>query len=158
MGENLAIMLSIARHRLYMAKKQAEIHEGKIKGFTQFVSETYGIERSELWAKLCLQFPSLKDPKNCANCGRRMVINVYQADLHTGLLLYKMAQEVREMMRKGKSFTEANLVHVPSLVHTRGATEATTKGVAIAQYLNYVHQPESKTRSGYYVITKSALT
>lgn len=96
---------------------------------------------------------ALKDKEHCPNCAAGMIQNVYTADLHTGLLLYKAAQEVQLAVKKGKPFTEANLVHVPTLVHSQGATEATTKNVAISQYLNFMHQPDSKKRTGFYVIT-----
>jgi hypothetical protein len=103
-------------------------------------------------AQLALSLPTLKDKMKCPGCDRSMKITVYEADLHDALLILAMAREVRENIRKGIKFTEANKVHIPTLQ----ATNATIKRQTKCDYLGLVKQPENWRGSGYWLLTRWA--
>lgn len=51
----------------------------------------------------------------CVNCGANMLEQIFTFDCADALLLLEMGRVVHEARRSGKSFTEANKVHVPTL-------------------------------------------
>lgn len=131
-----------------------ETQQGRIGTLVHFICEQHGLDENYVRAQLVVNFPELKDKKHCPNCGAGMVIQKYTANLTNAILLLKCAEVVRDELRKGiKNFTESNLVHVPSLVHTKGATEAVTKSATQCSYLNFIKQPKDKKGSGFYVVT-----
>ena len=103
-------------------------------------------------ATLAVSLPALKDKTKCPGCDRSMKITVYEADLHDALLLLAMAREVRENIRKGIKFTEANKVHLPTLK----ATHATIKRNTKCDYLGLVKQPKNWRGTGYWLLTRWA--
>lgn len=105
-----------------------------------------------LWACLVHKVPELADRSKCGSCGRSMKIIVYEADLLDGLLIYAMAKQVRESLRKGIPFTEANKVHIPTLA----ASNATLKRQTKCDYLGFMKQQENWRGSGYWCLTSWA--
>lgn len=85
----------------------------------------------------------------CFNCDASMLEVIYEPSLFHGLLLIRMAEQVRDRQAEGKDFTAANHVHVPSLPTTDGIRHAVTQ----ASYLNLVAQPEKARNTGIWVIT-----
>lgn len=102
-----------------------------------------------LWATMKYNFPELKDPAQCGGCGRSMKISIYEADLHDALLILAMARVVRENLRKGIPFTDANKVHIPTLK----ATQATLKRQTKCDYLGLVKQPDNWKGTGFWLLT-----
>ena len=103
-------------------------------------------------AMLAVSLPMLKDKTKCPGCDRSMKITIYEADLHDALLILAMARDVRENIRKGIKFTEANKVHIPTL----HATQATLKRQTKCDYLGLIKQPDNWRGSGYWLLTRWA--
>lgn len=100
-------------------------------------------------AALALQVPQLRDRSKCVGCERSMKITAYEADLHDALLIYAMSQKVKENLRAGIDFTNANKVHIPTLE----ATQATLKRQTKCDYLGLIKQPENWRGSGFWLLT-----
>ena len=101
---------------------------------------------------LAVSVPQLRDKSKCVGCERSMKITVYEADLHDALLLLAMAKAVKENIRRGVKFTEANKVHLPTL----NATNATIKRNTKCDYLGLVKQPKNWRGTGYWLLTRWA--
>lgn len=86
----------------------------------------------------------------CFNCSAKMEIIEHTAGLFEALLLLRMAEQVRKNLEAGMPFTQANLIHIPTL----DTTDAIRHRVTIASYLNLVKQPEDAKNSGYWLITQ----
>lgn len=93
--------------------------------------------------------PGYADKGTCFNCGHHMKLAVYTPGIMDALLVLGMAQAVREEVANGTPFTEANLVHVPTL----HVSDATRHSVTRSSYLGLVAQTENKRGTGYWVIT-----
>jgi len=93
--------------------------------------------------------PELRDHSQCTGCGRSMKITVYEADLHDALLILAMARQVRQNVKMGMSFTEANKVHIPTLA----ASHTTLKRQTKCDYLGLVKQNENWKGTGYWCLT-----
>ncbi len=129
--------------------KKKEFHQGELKHFTAAIAQMFKLNVEQLRASLKATFPAIADPSRCPHCGASMEMKIYNADMHAGLLLFRMAKKVRENMAAGMSFTEANKVHVPTLE----TTDSVRHHVTIASYLNLVKQPEDWSGTGFWLIT-----
>lgn len=144
-------------------KKEIEYKPGNIKRLVESVAK-YAAEHPEkvleqvkagdfrelhVTIQTSGQFPGYGNRAECFNCGHHMKIAVYTAGVIEALLVLKMAQSVRDQIRKGVPFTEANRVHVPTLATSDGIRHAITR----ASYLGLVAQPPKTRNSGYWVIT-----
>jgi len=140
--------------------KPVEYQQGKVRSIVEYVAKVvlnnesiardvaagdYGL----LHSTISYNVPGYGAKDACVGCGRSMKITVYEADLQDGLLIYAMARAVREEMRKGIPFTEANKVHIPTLV----ASHATLKRQTKCDYLGLVKQQENWRGSGYWCLT-----
>lgn len=139
---------STSRVNENMAKNK-EYYKGNILGFTAFIAHAFKLDINLLRYQLQKQFPALADKSRCPHCNANMEMKVYTANLNVALLLLAMAAQVRENIRKGMSFTEANRVHVPTLA----VSDATRHAVTMASYVNLVKQPPQWAQSGHWVIT-----
>ena len=117
--------------------------------YVRKICDTFNLDYEYVKATLIATYPELKDRSVCANCSASMVVNEYKADILNAVLLLKCAEQVYKNMEAGKPFTEANLVHVPSLPTTDAVRRRSSQLAA----LNYLHQPKGKKRTGYYLIT-----
>lgn len=139
-------------------KHNHEYQATKIKPIIQIVAGLVGRNpelaknNDYLWTQVVTTIPALADTARCGGCERSMKITVYEADLHDALLILAMARQVREAIYKGKPFTEANKVHIPTLA----ATNATLKRQTKCDYLCLIKQPEAWRGSGYWVLTRWA--
>lgn len=103
-----------------------------------------------LWASLIKTVgPKLGDKSKCPGCLRSMKITIYEADLLDALLILAMARQVRENIKNGMTFTEANKVHLPTLQATQGILKRQTK----CDYLGLIKQNENWRGSGYWCLT-----
>lgn len=102
-----------------------------------------------LWAQIQASADEFKDPSKCEGCGRSMKVSIYEADLLDALLILKMAQSVRNAMKEGKTFTEANKVHIPTLGATQGILKRQTK----CDYLGLIKQNDNWRYTGYWCLT-----
>lgn len=109
-------------------------------------------DMDKLWAFVQMAAPELKDQSVCGGCGRSMKVSLYEADLHDALLILAMGRVVRQNVRNGMSFTEANKVHIPTLV----ATQATLKRQTKCDYLGLIKQNENWSGTGYWCLTRWA--
>lgn len=134
-----------------MTKKanQKEYKVGQITGFIKFFAQRYNEDENYLRACLISAFPSLKQKELCPNCQANMKIDLYSPDILDGLLLFAMAQAVRKNQESGMGFTEANMIHVPTLSTTDAIRHRTTR----CSYLNFIKQPDKAKNSGNWVIT-----
>lgn len=127
-----------------------EYKKGKVGDLVHFICEAYKLEEKEVRANLIVNFPELTDKSLCANCKASMKIDLYEPDILDALLLLSMGRAVRENVRKGVPFTEANIVHVPTLPTTDAIRHRTTR----CSYLNYIKQPDHIRNSGNWLITQ----
>lgn len=127
-----------------------DTRHGSLGNMMRAIAERWKIPYADLRAFLIVNFPALKDPKNCANCGASMVIDEYRPDSTDAALLIAMAKEVRHKISKGMPFTEANLVHAYTLPVSDAIRHRTTR----CSYLNFIKQPEGQKNKGMYVITQ----
>lgn len=111
-------------------------------------------EYSRLRAQLKLSIPELGDPEHCANCGASMAQYNFNLSVLDVLLVQAMARDVRERLRKGVPFTEANKVHLPSLTtasHNVVQRRTYTSKLGLIAKLD----KEGQQVSGTWVITKA---
>ena len=135
-----------------------EYQATKIKPIVQLTARlvqgdpTLADDVDRLWANLCASIPELKDKSKCTGCGRSMKATIYEADLHDALLILAMAREVKNNMKHGMSFTEANKVHLPTLK----VTNATMKRQTKCDYLGLIKQSPNWSGTGYWLLTRWA--
>lgn len=67
-----------------------------------------------LKANVAQVWQALKDPEHCPNCGENMTEYVHKLDFFNALLLKEMGDVVKKNIATGKSFSDANQVHVVS--------------------------------------------
>lgn len=84
------------------------------------------------------------EPGRCLNCGGNILEQIFTFDCLDALLLLAMGREVREQARKGRGFTEANAVHVPSL----DASLAVRCRTTMCSKLGLVAKLKKKNREG----------
>lgn len=71
-------------------------------------------EENELRLATMLKYnlPELKDKSKCGNCGESMAVYMYTLSVLDAQLLCAIAKVVTKRMQGGKTFTEANKVHL----------------------------------------------
>lgn len=136
-------------------RTKQETHPGKLPKLWDFLSllhtkspevfRTPDLIRQEV-ARV---WPAIKDPSTCANCGSNMQIGIVTASVFHAILLLEMAKAVREEIRKGVPFTEANRIHIDRL----SIATSIKKQQSNAGYLNLIVQPKGTKSSGYWTIT-----
>lgn len=93
--------------------------------------------------------PGYSNKGECFNCGHSMELKVYTADSMDAFLLLEMAKVVRETRKKGRDFTQSNIVHIPSLETTHAIKCRSTQ----LSYLGFIAQPDKMSGTGNWVIT-----
>lgn len=93
-----------------------------------------------------------RDKEHCINCGALMRQYTFRHTKLSCSLLRKMANEVEASMAKGKSFSEANIVHIPS---TRTLTSNEADAKTILRYLGLIakYKKDKSQVKGMWVIT-----
>lgn len=132
-----------------MSDFKVDYKKPKMSQYIRTICDKFDLDYGHVRAVLQVNHPELFQKEHCANCNASMKVEVYRADVFTAILLLKTAEVVRHNVSKGMNFTEANMVHVPTLPTTDAIRHRTT----IARYLNYMQQPKTKRNSGYWVIT-----
>ncbi len=125
-----------------------EYKKGKFGAVVEAICDKYKLDKMEVRAFLFTNFPDFNKKEWCTNCGASMAIDQYSPDILDALLLIEMGRAVKER-KKTLSFTEANLIHVPTLSTTDAIRHRTTR----CSYLNYIKQPEGSKNSGNWLIT-----
>ena len=101
--------------------KQAQHQSGRIKSLVETVVHAIKqypemLENTDkLHALLKEKLEGYGKVEACFNCRRSMKVTGYTADLHDALLILAMAREVNKNILRGMTFTEANMVHLPTL-------------------------------------------
>lgn len=136
-------------------KHQKEFYGGRIKSLTETIAGIIARDPEiakdlpRLHATLTMNLEGYGKRDKCYNCSRSMKISVYKADILDALLIIAMAKQVKANMLAGKTFTEANCVHIPTLQ----ATQATQKRFTKCDYLGLIKQPENWRGSGMWLLT-----
>jgi hypothetical protein len=136
-------------------KHQKEFYGGRIKNLTETIAGIIARDPEiakdlpRLHATLAMNLEGYGKRDKCYNCSRSMKISVYRADILDALLIIAMAKQVKSNMLEGKTFTEANSIHIPTLE----ATQATQKRFTKCDYLGLIKQPEQWRGSGYWLLT-----
>lgn len=136
-------------------KHQKEFYGGRIKGLTETIAGIIARDPEiakdlpRLHATLAMNLEGYGKRDKCYNCSRSMKISVYKADILDALLIMAMARQVKANMLEGKTFSEANCVHIPTLQ----ATQATQKRFTKCDYLGLIKQPEQWRGSGFWLLT-----
>lgn len=110
-----------------------------------------------LRAQLRVSIPELGDSSTCPNCGASMAEYADTLDINDALLLYSMAKIVRDRVRKGIPFTEANRIRVSSepIHHTQKCR--TTKCSKLGLIARAGHAHWSITTRGYDALRGTAV-
>lgn len=136
-------------------KQPEEYYPSKVKPIIQLAARMVQKDPSLadnpdlLFTNLQASIQDLDDHSKCGGCGRSMKISLYEADLLDALLILKMAQQVKKHLREGKTFTEANKVHIPTLDATQGILKRQTK----CDYLGLIKQNDNWRYTGYWCLT-----
>lgn len=142
-------------------KKEREYYGGRIKGLAELAcklaltdlavaSDARDGDYSTLHSRLAAALPGYGRRDECFNCKRSMEIDVFIADYSDARLLLLVAEAVRERVRAGMPFTEANLIRVQDLKTTLSIKCRTTQ----CRYLGFLHQPKEHRNKGQWLITK----
>lgn len=137
------------------SKKKEEYYGGRIKNLIE--TAVLAIKQypemldntDKLHALLKEKVEGYGKVEACFNCRRSMKVTGYTADLHDALLILAMAREVKKNMLRGMTFTEANMVHLPTLK----VSNATLKRQTKCDYLGLVKQSDKWRGSGYWCLT-----
>lgn len=87
-------------------------HPPRIKKIIISLCEKFGLDENEAFTHLQENFPELWEKERCANCGASMQMYEYSVDPVSLLLLQKMGHVLKLKMIGGKTFTEANQIHL----------------------------------------------
>lgn len=131
--------------------------EGRIGDFLQVIATLFpegDPKRDPVYLKVVLQqyFPEISDNEKCPNCSASMREYMFHFDVFTAILLIEMGSVVRTNLNNGYDLTQANMVHVPSLMTMHTVQCRTTQ----ASKLGLVSRAkqDGKYISGTWVITK----
>lgn len=136
-------------------KQKAEYYGGRIKNLVESVVlaiKQYPdmLENTEkLHALLKEKMEGYGHVDTCYNCKRSMKITGYVADLHDALLILAIGRQVKMNMLQGMTFTEANMVHLPTLK----VNNATLKRQTKCDYLGLIKQADKWRGTGYWCLT-----
>ena len=103
-------------------KKNTDYERGLLPKIVGVMAEIFKADEAYVKAVLVSNFPELKDRSVCANCGASMKSYVYTVDCIDALLVFYMAKIVRERIATGLDFTEANQIHLASMLKDAGYT------------------------------------
>lgn len=133
-------------------------HETKLKPLVKIIAgivqrnPSIADDPDYLMATISSNIPNFLDKTKCINCGASMAEYLYPVTIFEALLLYSMAQKVREKVDKGVAFTEANVTHVPSLDNASYTVKSRT-GFASKLGIIAKHKKDGKHVSGQWAIT-----
>jgi hypothetical protein len=100
---------------------------------------------------------ALHDKSTCPNCKASMVSYWFEFDTSDAAMLISMSRIVRARIEKGILFTEANQVHVPSMITSsytmKSRTSKMSKLGLVAKVLK-----DGKHVGGYWLITRRGWT
>lgn len=105
----------------------------------------------ELIAKVEEEIPELKDKSRCANCAAPMIQYSYNLNVLNTALVINMAKDVKRRIGIGMEFTEANMVHVPTLDTSDAIRHKTTDCAKLGLLAKY--KVDGKHIHGMWVIT-----
>lgn len=134
--------------------KHVEYYGGRIKNLVETAVEAIRQypEMLEDTTKLHLllkeKLEGYGKPENCFNCKRSMKVTGYTADLLDALLILAMARQVKKNMLT-MEFTDANMVHLPTLQVSNGVLKRQTK----CDYLGLIKQADNWRGTGYWCLT-----
>jgi len=135
-----------------------EFNQGKIKPLIKIIAQILEQDPylhkdyDKLIAKVEAEVPELKDKTKCPNCDASMTQYVYNLNVLGTALVINMAKAVREATRAGKSFTEANIVHIPTLPTSDAIRHKTTHCAKLGLIAKYIK--DGRQIKGMWVITK----
>lgn len=105
-----------------------------------------------LMATIGENIPGFHDKTKCVNCGAGMAEYLYVLGVFDAMLLYAMAKTVRRSLDEGKPFTEANVVHLPTMLDA-GYTVKSRCTYGSKLGLIAKHKKDNKHVRGEWVIT-----
>ena len=100
-------------------KKQ--LRKGKIENLWDYLAKLHQHQPEAfesagyLRAMVARNWEALNKKEECPNCDASMIESVPRLDFHNAVLLKRMGDEVKQKLRQGVEFKEANAVHVVSL-------------------------------------------
>lgn len=132
-----------------------QLHKGAIQGGTirDMLINEFRLDYESAGMLIKKWLPNLtEDRKHCANCGANMMEEVYALDCLDAAFIFEMGKAVRERVRKGLAFTEANQVRVPTLATTDAIRHRTTKCAKLGLVAK-VKGANGRQVQGYWLIT-----
>lgn len=131
-------------------------NQGKLKPLIKIIvrmlskSPSLIMNIDNLMARVEEEIPELKNKTHCANCGASMVQYEYNVDVINTTLVIGMAAELKKRIAAGKQFTQANIIHVPTLPISNAARCRTTR----CKKLGLIAKYNGEKSKGKWVITK----
>jgi len=137
--------------------KHVEYYGGRIKNLVETVVLAIRQypemleDTTKLHALLKEKIEGYGMPETCFNCKRSMKVTGYTADLLDALLILAMARQVKKNLLT-MEFTDANMVHLPTLQVSNGVLKRQTK----CDYLGLIKQADNWRGTGYWCLTSWA--
>lgn len=112
---------------------RADFNKGKIEKLWPFLVElhrenphAFEVNGDFLKREVAKRWKQLDQKEQCPNCLASMQEYVHKADYYNARLMIEMANVVKRKQAEGKSFTEANRVHIQTDISKNYATQSRT--------------------------------
>lgn len=142
-------------------RKKPIIDEGKFPKLWTFLIHLHKtspevFEHGEEYLKTIVaqRWTALNDPTKCANCNTSMKGMVHRLDFFNALLLKRMGEIVRDKVKKGVPFSEANTVHVVSAEISDALRHRTTQCRTLGLIAKVKNEDGRHDREKGWLITK----
>ena len=110
------------------------------------------VDYGKLMEKIFVEIPELKDETHCANCGASMSQYEYNLNVVDMALIIGMAKKIRKATKAGKNFTDANIIHVPTLPVSDAVRHRTSRCAKLGLIAKY--RKDGQQEKGMWVITR----
>lgn len=143
-----------------MRGRKEKYNEGKIgtiiDTLVAFIKANPQAATNPQWLKTALahNYPELKNPKDCPNCGASMVQYEFVFDCLDAVLLLTMASEVMLSIKAGHSFSDANAVRIQKLPTASYAMKSRTSQMSKLGLVTQCRTKAGKRIPGLWLITK----
>lgn len=104
----------ISKNEMAKNKNTDQYQKGMLDELLDRIAKYYEADPTYLKALIRKRYPQFADKTRCPNCRASMAVYVYTIDYLTASLLLEMGAVVRDRVRKGVLFPDANKVHVQS--------------------------------------------
>ena len=91
---------------------ETQYKQGELPKVVEAIALQFKLDPKYVSAWVSVNFPQIMKKEECGNCGASMVQYVYVLDCLDALLVYGMGKIIKERLKRGVPFSEANAVHL----------------------------------------------